>query len=67
MKKISLLVLTIAMSLTMAFGVSAKSSLTIKKVTNKSKKVTITFPSKAKWKVKVYAHSSSSKFNLCDM
>ena len=61
MKKILLLVLTIAMSLTMAFGVNAKSSLTIKKVTNKSKKVTITFPSKAKWKVKVYAKKANKK------
>ena len=61
MKKIALLVLTITISLTMAFGVSAKSSLTIKKVTNKSKKVTITFPSKAKWKVKVYAKKVNKK------
>lgn len=61
MKKIALLVLTITISLTMAFGVSAKSSLTIKKVTNKSKKVTITFPSKAKWKVKIYAKKANKK------
>ena len=53
MKKLVLVITTVALVMTMAFGVSAKSTIKVSKITSTTTKVKVTFPKKAKYKLLV--------------
>ena len=53
MKKLVLVITTIALVMTMAFGVSAKATIKVSKITSTTTKVKVTFPKKAKYKLLV--------------
>ena len=60
MKKLVLAITTVTLVMTMAFSVSAKSTLNVSKITSTTTKVKVTFPKKAKYKLVVKVNGKTA-------